>query len=280
MKRLRSGVVGLLSVLVPLHAQQGVRALPDDNLGYPVLISIGNSQGSGFYINTDDATYLVTATHVLYTLPTTPNVPRQLYSPMFELLSYSRDPADLVPNRIAVDTNLLGAANIIRHPAVDVTVVRLFRRPTPNTAQTLPGVTLVQMSVAGLLGTSRDTIARLNEVLVGNDVYLFGYPSSLALGPVPQIDPRRPLLRKGIVAGINNATHSIILDCPAYPGNSGGPVIEADQVDLVRRHFRIIGVVDQYVPYADGGRTFSINANSGYSVIIPMDFVLELVNVR
>jgi hypothetical protein len=185
-----------------------------------------------------------------------------------------------MPNIIDVDTNRLGAANIIRHPLADVTVVRLFTHQTPALLQNLPGVTTVQLSQTGFLSAGRDAIARLNEVLVGNDAYLFGYPSSLALGPVPQIDPRRPLLRKGIVAGINDATHSIILDCPSYFGNSGGPVIEADQVTLVLRHFRIIGVVDQYVPYSDGGKTFFINANSGYSVIIPMDFVLELVNAH
>lgn len=279
MRHLVSGILFVVSVLAPLYAQPGVRALPDDNLGYPVLISIGNSQGSGFYINTDDATYLVTATHVLYTVPTVANVPRQLYNPVFQLLSYSRDPTDLTPNIAVVDTNVLAAANIMRHAQVDVTVVRLFTRRAPDMIVPVAGVAVVQTSRGGILGSTRDTIARLNEVLVGNDVYLFGYPSSLALGQVAQINPRRPLLRKGIVAGINNDTNSIILDCPAYPGNSGGPVIEADQVDVLRRHFRIIGVVDQYVPYADGGRTFTINANSGYSVIIPMDFVLGLINV-
>jgi len=39
----------------------------------------------------------------------------------------------------------------------------------------------------------------------------------------------------------------------------------------------VIGVVLNYVPYADGGRTFAIMANSGYSVATPMDFVLDLV---
>jgi hypothetical protein len=43
------------------------------------------------------------------------------------------------------------------------------------------------------------------------------------------------------------------------------------------RHFTVIGVVHKYVPYADGGRTFAIMANSGYSLAMPMDFVLELV---
>lgn len=94
---------------------------------------------------------------------------------------------------------------------------------------------------------------------------------------MPQIDPGRPLLRKGIVAGQNLDKRSIILDCPAYFGNSGGPVIEIDEVSIAERQYKMIGVVDQYVPYAEGGKTFAIMANSGYSVVTPMDFVLELV---
>src|SRR5271166_2532588 len=42
-------------------------ALPDDNLGYPVLIKLNNGNtGSGFYLKSGTALYLVTAKHVLY----------------------------------------------------------------------------------------------------------------------------------------------------------------------------------------------------------------------
>lgn len=49
------------------------RAIPDDNLAYPVLISLGNgTSGSGFYLNSSDAVYLVTAKHVLFEPDTQP----------------------------------------------------------------------------------------------------------------------------------------------------------------------------------------------------------------
>jgi hypothetical protein len=45
------------------------RAIPDDNLAYPVLIIVKtakvSSTGSGVYLNTEDAVYLLTARHVL-----------------------------------------------------------------------------------------------------------------------------------------------------------------------------------------------------------------------
>ena len=279
----------LLGLLLPLaHAQPAQqppvpqqpprthRAIPDDNLAYPVLITIGNSTGSGFYVSTADTTYLVTATHVLFAIGTA--TPPPLFASTFTLLSYSPDPADATPNRVIVDTRVLGVGNIMRHPTADVTVIRLFTHPTPNTVSEVAGVTIAQSAARGFLGVSMETIARMNEILVGNEVILFGYPTSLGLQVLPQLDRERPLLRKGIVAGINTTLRSIILDCPVYFGNSGGPVIEIDTEDVFRKHFRVIGVVDQYVPYADGGRTFSIMANSGYSVIVPMDFVLELIH--
>src|ERR1035437_6546772 len=57
-------VVALVSLQCGAVAQ---RAIPDDNLAYPVLISVGNgSSGSGFFLNTNNAVYLVTSKHVLF----------------------------------------------------------------------------------------------------------------------------------------------------------------------------------------------------------------------
>ena len=50
--------------------------------------------------------------------------------------------------------------------------------------------------------------APLLDVLVANEVYLFGNPSSLGIQEIPQLDPFRPLLRKGIVAALNDKSHS------------------------------------------------------------------------
>jgi hypothetical protein len=40
--------------------------IPDDNLSYPVLLVSKCGTGSGFFYNKDDATYLITARHVLF----------------------------------------------------------------------------------------------------------------------------------------------------------------------------------------------------------------------
>jgi hypothetical protein len=282
------------------------RAIPDDNLAYPVLIAVGDgSLGSGFFLNTRDSVYLVTAKHVLF------NPSNQtLVSPHLELLSYSKDPADPTQIRITVNLSILQSNGDLRpHATQDVAVVRLFRadaQPTtpsaiqpssPTTQQavppttqpgessssraisSLPGVTIQSMAQSGILGVGMESIKTFDQVLTGNDVMLFGYPSSLALRQLRQLDPSRPLLRKGIVAGTNPAKKSIILDCPVYFGNSGGPALEMDK-DGFQTRLKIIGVVDQYVPFVQtgGSQTFEMQfvSNSGYSIITPMDFVLEL----
>jgi S1-C subfamily serine protease len=247
--------------------------MPDDNLAYPVLITLKTGGGSGFYLNAKTAIYLVTAKHVLFD----PNTGK-LLDTTFDLWSYSKDLSDSTPNSFTVDTGVVGADSIIRHPSEDVAILKVASVDpnTPGLIHYLPGIIVHTMAKAGILGVGPDAIKKFNEVLIGNAVIVLGYPTSLGLQTIPQIDSHRPLLRKGIVAGLNPGTHSIILDCPVYFGNSGGPVIEVDPEGLGFR-FKIIGIVSQYVPYADGGKTFLIMANSGYSVSTPMDYVLELI---
>jgi S1-C subfamily serine protease len=257
-----------------VHAQAPSRALPDDNLAYPVLISLKNGGGSGFYLNTKTAVYLVTAKHVLFD----PNTGKILDT-SFDLLSYSKDLSDPTPNSFTVDTAVLGLDNIIRHPSEDIAIMKVASLDDDklHMSHPLPGIAVHTSAKAGVVGVGLDTIRKFNDVLIGNEAIIMGYPTSLGLQTMPQIDPRRPLLRKGIVAGLTPRTHSIILDCPVYFGNSGGPVLEIDHTGLGQYIVRIVGVVSQYVPYADGGKTFLIMANSGYSVVTPMDYVLEMI---
>lgn len=164
----------------------------------------------------------------------------------------------------------------------DVAVLTLFRSDSdvshsPAALTPIPGVIVTSHATNGIVGVPEENMRMFSDVLIGNDAIIFGYPTSLSIKEAPQIDVNRPLLRKGIVAGVNMQTHSIILDCPVYFGNSGGPAVEIDHLPFGGEIVKMIGVVLQYVPYQDGGMTFLIRANSGYSVVTPMDYVLKLV---
>lgn len=304
----KRGIIPVLLLLVGTCFANAApqRALPDDNLAYPVLITLGNgSSGSGFFLNTKDAVYLVTAKHVLFD-PTT-HAP---IDPRVSLLSYAKDPTDQTANRLYFNLVSLEQSGSVRiHPTQDVVVIKLFEvfvppasstppipqpkanpSPQPSTTNSsipdrpiipVPGVQINSASKTGFLGVDADqAVKTFDQVLTGNPIIVFGYPSSLALQQLQQLDPNRPLLRKGIVAGVNPSKKAIILDCPVYFGNSGGPVVEVD-TDGPLNHFQIIGIVDQYVPFIQtgGSQTFAMQfaSNSGYSIAIPMDFVLELV---
>lgn len=45
----------------------GIRAIPDDNLAYPVLVELDSKEtATGFYLSDKKYIYLVTAKHVLF----------------------------------------------------------------------------------------------------------------------------------------------------------------------------------------------------------------------
>jgi hypothetical protein len=201
------------------------------------------------------------------------------------LLSYPKDPKEPGTNRFSLDLAALNSAGEIKsHSTADVVIVRVAKR-VPASGDTsksmlegLPGVTAVEVAKSGILGVATDAVTKYDDVLVGNDVLLFGYPTSLGIRGSGQLDPLRPLLRKGIIAGLKPDSKSIIIDCPVYYGNSGGPVVEIDR-RVFKTTFKVIGVVDQFVPFDQNliNRTLQPNfANSGYSVVTPMDYVLEL----
>ena len=263
------------------------RAIPDDNLAYPVLIarSSGGS-GSGFYLNTSTAIYLVTAKHVLFA----PNA-TQLLAPTATLISYTRDPKGNGRNLITANLEaLFKTGNLIPHPREDIAVVRIGEirekavpdSPTSKRVSMISGVTVTEKAGTGIVGADLETVKKFDEVLIANSIIVFGYPTSLGLKEIPQLDPLRPLLRGGIVAGTHPEKKLLIIDCPVYPGNSGGPVVEVTN-EWPEIRFKLIGVVSQFVPF-DSARLKELPpeynrslTNSGYGIVTPMDHVLELL---
>ncbi len=128
-------------------------------------------------------------------------------------------------------------------------------------------------------------IEKYENVQIGDDVFVLGYPTSIGLQRSPQFDPERPLLRKGAIAGKNVAKKTIIIDCPVYYGNSGGPVI-VQYSESFSTYYKLIGVVSEFVPYEEdwvntkNGLTNISITNSGYSVVVPIESILYLFNSK
>lgn len=314
------------------------RDIPDDNLAYPVLlISTEGTQanantGSGFFYNKEDATYFITARHVLFQGTSVHDLEEQFPLPNFlahkfewnhddqkkkwtlvfygqmsekerdELLnaapsfkdaiqllyresqnlklikttailySYSPKPGDTAVNEVQLELpKLYRAGKIIYHPSSDVASITIATPKKIGDQNFLEPIDGVTIKGPGTLGLEKNNFKLFDDVLVGNTVYTFGYPTSLS-NASPFIDIKLPLLRKGIIAGKNNSLKVIILDSPIFYGNSGGLVIEAERSDNFKTAFKAIGLVTNFVPYAQKWLQ-----NSGYSVAVPMDFVEELL---
>ncbi|MFA6291361.1 MAG: serine protease, partial [Victivallales bacterium] len=270
-----------LIVLLLIAPREGwaERAIPSDNLAYPVLVSLDTgSKGSGFFLSTGSGVYLVTSAHVLFDESS-----GNLRGRKAELLCYSKNPKETGKNIVQLDLSTLSAAKRIRkHSTEDVAIVYVAdAEENASTGskrlRTVPGASLTEKTPSGILSVSLDNVKRFDKVWTANTIYMFGYPTSLSIKGDPQIDPVRPLLRFGIIAGTNPARKTIILDCPSYPGNSGGPVLEVEKIDLVNLRFHVIGVVSQFVPFAEplvnptrDSKSLTIS-NSGYTVAVSMD---------
>ncbi len=282
MSAMRVGPVLCLAVITSSFAAAR-RTIPDNNLAYPVLINIGPDSGSGFFLNTTEWTHLVTAKHVLLEADGTPK------APSFDVVAHGGDPNDTGKLSLKVDIQaFLASGLLVADPVHDVVALRLGRRvkaetPTGSGIAWLAGVARQNTLTSYVVVVPQHAVKRFQDVLVANTAVVFGYPRSLGLKSVPQLDYERPLLRSGIIAGKNVTQQTIIIDCPVYGGNSGGPVLEIDEESLGHFKYPVIGVVSQFVPATEVWKNethhyqYGTLSNSGYAIVVAIDPVLGLL---
>lgn len=240
-----------------------------ENLTYTTLLSLdeGKSTGSGFFFQFKGTDYLVTAKHVLFEGDT-------LRCKSILISSQNHKGAIDNTRMFEIDATKV---NIIPSPQDDIAII-----PFGNLgkSQLFEHITIVQEGTITPLPINEESIQLLEDIKIANDVFLVGFPTSLIFQNSKHFDPGKPLLRKGIVAGINSLDNTFIIDCSAYYGNSGGPIIEHGEDNILR----LIGVVSRYIPFViewKNNRERSIThnefLNSGYSVCVPVDAVIKLI---
>lgn len=268
-------------------------ALPEDYIRYPVMVAFEDGRsGSGFYITDEQGSaFFVTARHLFFFDPEKEGK-TGVKGRLALLASYPREKTARFPIRLQLELPLLHERGYLRaHAERDVVVVKVGNITAVPGGKALlfsPGVSLVakageEPGDVSLVGAQREDIKLYSETAIGNDIFIFGYPTSLGIETYPQIDYTKPLLRKGIIAGVNEEKKSLILDCPVIYGNSGGPVVESERVGLSEVRYSVIGMVSEFIPFDEKWygikRPFNLSQieNSGYSVAIPMDVILELI---
>jgi hypothetical protein len=171
------------------------------------MISIGQTTGSRFYCNTEQATYLATAKHVLF------DKGIELISQEALLTSLA---SDLV-TRIVLKADckvLLASGDLKKHDKADVAVMKIGTKQE-KAVKLVAGITRQNQvpQGVGIMGLSHADFRNFDQVEVSNETIMFGYPASL--GREAQIDRSRPLLRRGMVAG-KTEDRRIVVDCPVY----------------------------------------------------------------
>ena len=258
--------------------------LPEDNLAYPVQVVVPGGGGTGFFVRRDRELFLVTARHVLFDVLT-----GRLQSPEVTLRALSKDVHESAVTVIHVNAAQLEDARQIRTDEPrDVAVVRLAML-RPDGLNTTPGVAVTEKSKGAIVVAPFDYLTRYADVDVSSQIFMFGYPS-VGVAGFSQIDRARPLVRGGIVAGLNAALKTIIIDAPVNHGNSGGPVVQLSRTNRLR----IIGIATQFVPVPEdvlpskpedaappcpsAARTLLALGNSGYGVVASADAIIELIS--
>lgn len=273
------------AVLAVFSAAEVTRAqayLPEDNLAYPVQVLVEGGGGTGFFVRRERELFLVTARHVLVNPQT-----EQLWARETTLRALSKDIKETAVTVIHLNAGQLLDERQIRTDAVrDVAVLRLVTL-TSDGMNTTPGVVVTDRAKGGIIVAAFDYLTRYTAVDVSSQIFMLGYPS-IGITGAAQIDRTRPLVRSGIVAGLNSALKTIIIDAPVNHGNSGGPVVQVSRTNRLR----IIGIATQFVPvpedvlplspdHASGSpsssRTLLALGNSGYGVVASADAIMDLI---
>lgn len=244
------------------------------------LITVSNSSGTGFLYSSDLYTYLVTAKHVLY------DEQDNLISKEIEVLFQTSDRNDDSVFQFRFNLNKLTCVADRVH---DITIVKIAENTPRQDGKNgtgikyLDGVEQLVKGKSTVVTSQFRNVQTLDNLNIGNDIYIAGYPTSIGILSSPQFDYNKPLLRKGILANVYKENGTIILDCPVYPGTSGAPVMQSITIGF-ETLTKVIGVVSKYIPYVQkwmSNRDKLVNTeylNSGFSVATSFDSVLNLIN--
>ncbi|SCZ00515.1 S1 family peptidase [Flavobacterium caeni] len=239
-------------------------ALSNDNVSYAAFLSLdqGSSTGSGFILSFKGKEYIITAKHVLFD-------GERLRCD--SLLITSQNHLGEIDDAKTVVIDEMSEIKIVKSHDSDIAAIFLedenhFR---------------VEQEGKNIISIQEDNIDKLEDIRIANNILLIGFPTSLIIEGARFFDVNRPLLRKGIVAGINSKDNTFIIDCPVFYGNSGGPVVEYKE----NGEIKLIGIVSKYIPFVTEWRNNRESAfsrqefsNSGYAVCVPIDEILTLLS--
>lgn len=265
----------------------GQYSIKKEFLNPTVLITCNTADrtvtGSGFFYQVDTVLYLITAAHVVFRelQNTNGHITYTSYSPKIRISYYSNNAFSDTISSLRFNIDRLVQSNMTIYDSQrDIAILKIGTVPIGH-----PGFYYFAEYASNKIGPtvsySKDVSTSIGQYFIGDDVFMFGFPKSLGLHNVKLFDSDRPLVRKGAVAGIDKTNSTVIIDCPSYPGNSGGPVSVVHNGTI-----KVMGFVDAFIPYinqtqpSDSSNSSIIVNNSGYTVVVPIENVYNLIKQK
>ena len=235
------------------------------------------SSGSGIIVRDSSRVFLITAKHVIFDQNTNYS---SLNFENADILFYAKNFKSDRKNLIKVDfKKLLKDGLLICDDQMDICVVNLADIEKNNIIRYKEGVFRNNSIKYEQYFLSKESIIPKDSVHLGENVFIVGFPSSIGIPKIPQFDYEMPLLKRGSIAGISKKYNTIIVDCPVYHGNSGGPVF-LERLDFEQYSIALAGIVIEFIPLINSTiqKKDLILETSSYSVIIPIEYALNLIN--
>ena len=175
----------------------------------------------------------------------------------------------------------------VKHEVADLAVMYL-RVPS-----------IVDLEALDYAAIADSNFLRQDEVPIGDDVILIGFPASIKYVREMQKWFNIPVFRGGIVSAKYemDGLGYLLIDAPTYWINSGGPVIVKPSAFNIREELgalkspdtpKLIGVVSGMLPvgrvweWTEGGtgekKEISSAWHSGLSIVVPVDYLIELID--
>jgi hypothetical protein len=264
---------------------------PHINVNSTVLLQNDSGYSSGFVVVDSLYLYLVTSRHSFIGVRQTP-----YYADFFltnnwcKVLTYNeyQQYGEQYSFAIVDLLDIYRKGDLKFDSVHDVVVIRFgkFNKERNLFSYTIPGINTSKNNSLPS-GIELNKFANVNNGDLGQQICTVGYPRSLGLEDVPQYDFTRPLLRKGIIAAVDTVKGNIIIDCPSYKGNSGGPVFELIKYGGKMGEgvtYNLLGLVSEFIPYKEDKYDSNLNVkgtfiwNSGYSIVTPSKYILNLIS--
>lgn len=172
-----------------------MRSILEDNLAYPILLKLDkNKFGSGFLLNADKKLFLITAKHVLF------DRNGKLKGTVLELTCQSKSLANNDIHNISIE---LEVVDILKHETSDVSAIELETleegaKKGDYFANFHFGIDVPRKGMDLVHVNAQNSTKLLKDVLISNDVFLCGYPTSLGLRKSPQFDYNSHCCEKGL----------------------------------------------------------------------------------